>query len=570
MFLFIGISKKCTLFHLFTPLKYAFSFFAEEEKKKYSVSHNIFVCMNLILLLSSFHSQGKLKDHKGDLARVVRSNPITEEISSAVGTNSNTSSCDDGNDDKKEKIQWNNEQHLFVYDLELVLGGKLNGVPRFELKHTTASEMGMTGDARRRRKRKPTTTQEDNDNSSSKTDKKKKKITSSSNNKTMITKKTAAATKNSNGNKNNKKRCLKNNVGNTSKKTKKQQDVIQYIAATSETTTANSLGMFERHRREFERSLLRLQKIDVYNFFTDDYIPEEFDECYDSNINNDDNNNNNDDDMEKSLSGEATTMPTSGTQQPQITYISTTTTSNTLISPQSSSLNLVSTKSSSEKYNNDDVHEATTTGDLSSLLSSNENLNILDSKVTNSVTQYPSQPPYNFAVLRRRLEHGRYILDRERLEKVEYQKNNNAKVDKMSNFIVQNPTGINWELFREDMIGMCNTAIERDSNDDDGGPTGTLCNTAGKIKVAAEQIYEKTGRRQIQEMELSNDAIRFTKAMDAAENTEAAMQGKKWKRDGKLRKETLLDGILIFLSTHDIVNVCARVCGRIVMNCEDF
>ena len=227
---------------------------AEKEKKKNSVSHNIFVCMNFILLLYSFYSQGKLKDHKGDLARVVRSNPITEEISSAVGTNSN-----DGNDDKKEIIstsfeQQNNGQHLFVYDLELVMGGKLNRVPRLELKYTTASEMGMTGDARKRRKRKPTTAQEDNENISSKIDKKKK-----------ITKKTAATTKNSNCNKNNKKRGLKNNVGNTSKKTKKQQDVLQYIAATSETTTANSLGMFERHRREFERSLLRLQKIDVYS-----------------------------------------------------------------------------------------------------------------------------------------------------------------------------------------------------------------------------------------------------------------------------------------------------------------
>jgi hypothetical protein len=384
--------------------------------------------------------------------------------------------------------------------------------------------MGMTGDARKRRKRKPTTTttQEDNDIISSKTDKKKKKITSSSNIKTKITKKTAAT----------KKRCLKNNVGNTSKKTKKQQDVIKYTAATSETTTANSIGMFERHRREFERSLLRLQKIDVYNFFTDDYIPEEFDECYASNINNDDNN---DDDMEIFLPGEATMMPTFGTQQPQSTSISTTPTSNTLISPQSSSLNLVSTKSSSEKYNNDDAHEATTTGDLSSLLSSKENLNIhiLDSKATSSVTQYPSQPPYNFAVLRRRLEHGRYILDRERLEKEEYQKNNNAKVDKMLILIVQNPTGINWKLFREDIIGMCNAAVERDSDDDDGSPTSTLCNTAGKIKIAVEQIYEKTGRRQIQEMELTNDAIRFTKAMDATENTEAAMQGKKWKKDGK-------------------------------------
>merc|ERR1712238_23654 len=98
----------------------------------------------------------------------------------------------------------------------------------------------------------------------------------------------------------------------------------------------------------------------------------------------------------------------------------------------------------------------------------------------------------------------------------------------MITFLVQNPIGIDWELFCHDVIGMCNAAVER--NSDDGSP-GTLSNIAGKIKVAVEQVCEKTGRRQAQEMELSNDAHRFTKAIDATENTDAAMQGKKWKKD---------------------------------------
>ena len=54
--------------------------------------------------------------------------------------------------------------HAFLYDVELVLGGKLNGLPRSELQYTTANEEGMTGDSRRRRKRKPTLLQDENNN----------------------------------------------------------------------------------------------------------------------------------------------------------------------------------------------------------------------------------------------------------------------------------------------------------------------------------------------------------------------------------------------------------------------
>ena len=54
--------------------------------------------------------------------------------------------------------------HPFMYDLELVLGGKLNGIPRYELQYTTAFEEGMTGDSRRQRKRKPTALFDEDEN----------------------------------------------------------------------------------------------------------------------------------------------------------------------------------------------------------------------------------------------------------------------------------------------------------------------------------------------------------------------------------------------------------------------
>mmetsp|Transcript_46705 Transcript_46705/g.52986 ORF Transcript_46705/g.52986 Transcript_46705/m.52986 type:complete len:202 (+) Transcript_46705:160-765(+) len=145
--------------------------------------------------------RGKLKDHTGDLGRIVQSKTI-EEIS-AVGI-----SCDDK--DKKGKT---NDGHSFLYTVELVLGGKLHGVPRSELKYTTASEEGMTGESRQRRKRKPTISQEDT-NRNTDISSKKKKITSCNKTKNRNSTK-ATTTKNSTGNKSNNKKGLKNTVGNT-------------------------------------------------------------------------------------------------------------------------------------------------------------------------------------------------------------------------------------------------------------------------------------------------------------------------------------------------------------------
>ena len=79
---------------------------------------------------------------------------------------------------------------------------------------------------------------------------------------------------------------------------------------------------------------------------------------------------------------------------------------------------------------------------------------------------------------------------------------------------------------------MCNSAIERNSEHFDDGTPGTLSNTAEKIKTSMEQIYEKTGGRQKKEMELSNDAHRFTKIIHSVENKEA-WQGKSWRRKGE-------------------------------------
>ena len=156
---------------------------------------------------------------------------------------------------------------------------------------------------------------------------------------------------------------------------------------------------------------------------------------------------------------------------------------------------------------------------------------------------FPRFPPYNFVVLRKRLQHGRYIIDHSKSGSGDYVDSEKACKAGGSSSLAH-PIGINWEVFRDDVNGMCNVAVERnkrfDSVDD-----STLCNIANKIKALVEQIYEKTGKKQAQEMEVSNYAHRFTEVMNAAENAEAAMQGKKWRKEGKL-------WYILFTDTHNL------------------
>lgn len=393
--------------------------------------------------------------------------------------------------------------HAFLYDVELVLGGKLNGLPRSELQYTTANEEGMTGDSRRRRKRKPTLLQDENNNNKGTTEtnssaaRKKKKTPANSKNNAKTCSSKTTTTKNVN----NKKRGSTKTAGNTTGK-KKSKNSVSTAATASETTKAmiidtknsgNAKGMFERHKKEFERCLLRLQKLDVYNFFSDDDVPPEYNECYIS--------------CSTAISDDNTA----------------TTTENTALD---ASIALQKSTNSSASLD-------------TPILSSRENENDMK-KETDSIT-FPNHPPYNFIVVRKRLEQGRYVLDRLRLvENEENVDSNGTKIiakdgkrHRSPSFSIQHPIGIHWELFRDDIIGMCNNAVERNSGNFDDGTPGTLSNTAEKIKTAMEQIYEKTGSRQSKEMELSNDAHRFTKVIEAVENKEAALQGKSWRRKGK-------------------------------------
>eukprot|EP00978_Attheya_sp_CCMP212_P042738 scaffold265886_cov50-Attheya_sp.AAC.3 len=125
---------------------------------------------------------------------------------------------------------------------------------------------------------------------------------------------------------------------------------------------------------------------------------------------------------------------------------------------------------------------------------------------------FPSSPPFNWTVVRRRLERGRYFQDRVKSEMDKrkiilsdyrtWKKANDASngapnaaslppidpIDKTNQvdeitppFSVFHPRGIDWDLFRDDVIRMCNAAISRDPQGIEGG-SGTVGHAATKIK----------------------------------------------------------------------------------------
>lgn len=91
----------------------------------------------------------------------------------------------------------------------------------------------------------------------------------------------------------------------------------------------------------------------------------------------------------------------------------------------------------------------------------------------------PDAAPFNFAVIRKRHERGRYILDRVRQHK---ERTFSSTAPELIH-----PKGVHWDLFRDDVVQMCDAAIARDPDEGNGGK-GTLGAAATKIKNVSETI----------------------------------------------------------------------------------
>ena len=372
--------------------------------------------------------------------------------------------------------------HPFIYDIELMLGGKVNGVERADLKYTTASDEGMCDESKR--KRKPNTlldySPERNKPQKPKTTKtkagtkKQKKETGSKTSKKTTTK----TGKKGSTKKTAKKRPASSNSTTKAKKAKLSKTTTSTTVKELPTPPTSGEDMYERHRKEFERSFKRLKKVDLYHWFLGE-VPKEFDECY------------------VTKSSLPDTEKDGATKQEDESS-----TSNEGAKPK------------------EPISNATETADSSK----------------EAKCKFPNHPPYNFHILEKRMEHGKYLLDRKVLETEErarlmqpYLVSIGSKREKRSILPVLCPKAVDWESFRMDVIGMCDTAVLRNMECDDGS-AGTISHVCKKIKDLMEQIYESVGQRQKVEIASANDRHRFFSAIESFDNKEAAMQGR-WRKD---------------------------------------
>ena len=336
----------------------------------------------------------------------------------------------------------------YSYDIEYVLGGKVSNVTRVELIHTTAEAEGLVAtNLRERRSNRALTKEEDNAPKKSVANKRKRDYT----NKRPSSKDGSVSSRSSRQAPTKKptKEAIKAPPKRNSRRTSTDDD-----SSDAGNTTSNALDLYTRHKRELERSLARLEKVDRFGFFFDT-CPPEFDENY------------------------------------------------------------------------DDAGEA---------------------------TSFPDGPPFNFVVLKKRFEAGRYDVDFVQVEmerrkgiKATFKENVDdtatmeaisEEADSMNNDeslirdeavkTLYHPVGVDWDTFNKDVVGMCDAAIERDPDGKELG-SGHLGWSANKIKKLMEEMYTNYGCKRRAEMELSEARLKYENILNNCGNREAAMQGR-WRK----------------------------------------
>ncbi|CAJ1896278.1 unnamed protein product [Cylindrotheca closterium] len=416
---------------------------------------------DLVRILDSTPTKPKLKNHIGNLGRIARSNPVEDP----------------------------DALHPFLYDIDFILGGKVAGVERVDLQYTTAEAEGMIGNTKR--KRKPNTSFVGIPK------KKEPKKPTPPKKKTQTTKAGG------------KKRGATGSAGKGKGKKGKISKADVKVEYPGSSTT--NLNMYERHRREFERCVGRIEKADTFQWFMGE-VPPEYDEP---------------DTTESDSVEKSGNVPIGENEIP------------------ASNVN-VEVKQEFQTGNGESL-TATTPAEA---ISTPVPVPSTPSAITEAMQKNkfkirsPSNPPYNFEILRKRIARGRYVLDEEAIEN----KHHRAMVKRYLNSLgnttgderakilkakakldVLHPKAVDWDLFRTDIIGMCDTSEKRDMECDDGS-SGTISYACKKIKEMMEKVYENTGKKQLNEIRAANTRHRFASAIQSCSNNEAAVQGR-WRKE---------------------------------------
>ena len=415
-----------------------------------------------------FRSGPNVKEWPEGLARILKSVRIPEdEMSELPDTDSET--------DPKVKAA-----HPYRYDIEWVLGGRASNVERHELVYTT--EGMLDGGPRRKRK---AATEPANTTATTSTKQATKKGTKAASGGAKGRKKASAAS------------STKKPAGASSSrskgagKRKLQSQADDPLLSTNDGTKQSGKDMYEKHRREFERMLARIVKVDQFGFFLDD-VPPEQDDFGDNNSND----------------NAATSAAPMAIDEAVADHCG----------GASSSLE--------EKKDEEDSVPVPPPNACP--------------KDANDVASSVLRAPYNWAVIKKRAEKGRYVADRQkqvdgklqqlqqtyrdwlerealdptsaqRLVSIERptslvmeEKTRDgtttkddgdaalASTDKGNSsseggsgyrrFQIPNPKGVDWDLFRQDVLDMCDAAVARDPDEgEDDGP-GTLGYAIKKIK----------------------------------------------------------------------------------------
>ena len=389
------------------------------------------------------------------MGRILKSVPIPEDELSA----------DDASD---------RDPHPYRYDIEWVLGGRASNIERHELVYTTAEAEGMLeGGPRRKRKAaaaaepaKTLTTAA----ATKQAAKKRPKVAGGAKGKN---KKAASASSN---------RKTANRVSGG--KRKLQQAQLDPLSDDPNAAKQSGKDMYEKHRREFDRMLARIEKIDQFGFFLEDAPPGHEDDYEDN----------------KAVPM-AIDVPVKDDN--------------------------CGGSSLEEKKDEDD-----------SLPPAVKTMSCPDG--ANVATAPAVRAPYNWVAIKKRAERGRYVADRQKQEDDRLQElqqsyrswlekeamdptsahslvsierptsliMEESEMDAAANgdaavvgdvgamatgtgstggsgyrrFQVPNPKGVEWDLFRQDVIAMCDAAVARDPDEgEDDGP-GTLGYAIRKIK----------------------------------------------------------------------------------------
>ena len=120
-----------------------------------------------------------------------------------------------------------------------------------------------------------------------------------------------------------------------------------------------------------------------------------------------------------------------------------------------------------------------------------------------STPKYPSHPPFNWEMVRRRHNQGRYVVDilhrdEERLAQIaSFLKEENGEEvadDLPSSVSILHGKGVNWDVFRRDVYGMCDASLEGNPNDIGDGKPGSRLYAVKRIKgvsctVLGQRMY---------------------------------------------------------------------------------